>query len=70
MKLGDVLAITSEHVNVSVIDCATGEVIAYYDGKNSIGVELNDKEIVKQYVQVINPSRYLGVGQLCIEIIN
>lgn len=72
MKLGDVLAITGEHVTVSIIDCATGEIISGYDGKDSISVELNDKEVVKQYVQLqmVNLSRNLWVGKLCIEIVN
>ena len=70
MKLGDILAITSEHVNVSVIDCSTGEIITSYDGKNSIDAKLNEKEIVRQYVEVVNPAGNLWMGHLCIEIVN
>ena len=68
MTLGEILAITSEHTVVRVIDCATGDTIARYDGRDSIDEALNDKEVVKQYVQVERVSQHLRVGQLCIEV--
>lgn len=70
MKLSDILEITAGSVIVSVIEHATGKIIASSVDKDSISAELRDKEVVKQYVQMINPSQRLWVGQLCVEIKN
>lgn len=69
MKLGDILAITNEHTIVNVVDCATGDNVACYDGKNSIDSALNDKEVVTQYVRVVPITSHVSIGQLFIEVL-
>lgn len=51
MKLGSILSITNESTNINVIDYDTNEVISRYDGKDSIDTELNEKEVVSQYIE-------------------
>lgn len=51
MKLESILSITNESTNVNVIDYDTNEIISRYDGKNSIDIELNEKEVVSQYIE-------------------
>ena len=51
MKLVDVLELVSESTNVAVVDCETDELLGYYDGKDSIDEELNDRELVSISVQ-------------------
>ena len=43
MKLIELLLITSEHRNMYIWD--NGEIIAQYNGRDSIPEELNDREI-------------------------
>ena len=43
MKLIELLLITSEHRNMCIWD--NGEIIAQYNGRDSIPEELNDREI-------------------------
>lgn len=43
MKLEEILLIVSEHRNMYVWD--NGEIIAQYDGRDSIPEELNDREV-------------------------
>ena len=51
MKLEEILLVTSESTNVNVIDYKSDEIISRYDGRNSIDTELNQREVVMQYVQ-------------------
>lgn len=51
MKLEDILSITNESTNVSVISYETDKVISRYDGKDSIDTALNEKEVVTQYAK-------------------
>ena len=51
MKLGDILAITNESTNINVIDYDSQEVISRYDGKDSIDIELNKREVTMQYIK-------------------
>lgn len=51
MKLESILSITNESTNVNIIDYDTNEVISRYDGKDSIDSELNEKEVVSQYIE-------------------
>lgn len=44
MKLENLLSITKEDVNVYVYQ--DGEIVSYYDGKNSIDMEYNNSEVV------------------------
>lgn len=60
MQLIDLLAITSEHAIVNVVDYNTKKVISRYDGRNSIDPSLNGKQVEKQYVEH---------GELYIEIL-
>ena len=50
MILEDILLITSESINVNVVDYENDEIISRYDGKNSIDSELNRREVVIQYI--------------------
>ena len=50
MKLGDLLFVTSEHITINIFDYE-GNRISYYNGKDSIEVELNDRMVITQYVQ-------------------
>lgn len=43
MKLEELLLITSEHRNMYI--CDNGEIIAQYNGRDSIPEELNDREV-------------------------
>lgn len=43
MKLIELLLITSEHRNMYIWD--NGEIIAQYDGRDSIPEKLNDREV-------------------------
>lgn len=69
MVLGELLAATCEHTTVNVVDCATGEIIARYDGKDSIDSELNSSEVVVQRPSVVPLTPHLNVAQLFVEII-
>lgn len=51
MKLESILSITNESTNVNVVDYDTNEVISRYDGKDSIDTELNEKEVISQYIE-------------------
>lgn len=51
MTVDDLLAVTSDYTTTNVVDSETGEVLSFYDGRDSISEELGDKEVVKQYVQ-------------------
>lgn len=51
MKLESILSITNESTNVNIIDYNTNEIISRYDGKDSIDSELNEKEVVSQYIE-------------------
>lgn len=51
MKLESILSITNESTNVNIIDYDTDEVISRYDGKDSIDTELNEKEVISQYIE-------------------
>lgn len=51
MKLESILSITNESTNVNVVDYNTNEVISRYDGKDSIDTDLNEKEVVSQYIK-------------------
>ena len=51
MVLEDILEITSESITVNVVDYDSGNIISYYDGKNSIDSELNQRKVIMQYVQ-------------------
>ena len=51
MKLKDILSITSEMTFVNVVDYESNKVISRYDGKDSINVKLNEREIIRQYVR-------------------
>ena len=46
MLLEDILAITSEHVKVEIYD-TENNLLSFYDGKNSIDIELNTCEVVQ-----------------------
>lgn len=60
MQLIDLLAVTSEHDTVNIVDYNTKEIISCYDGRNSIDPSLNGKQVEKQYVEH---------GELYIEIL-
>lgn len=51
MKLESILSIINESTNVNVIDYNTNEIISRYDGKDSIDPELNEKEVISQYIE-------------------
>lgn len=51
MKLESILSITNESTNVNIIDYDTNEIISRYDGKDSIDSELNEKEVISQYIE-------------------
>lgn len=51
MKLESILSITNESTNVNVVDYDTNEVISRYDGKDSIDTDLNEKEVISQYIE-------------------
>lgn len=51
MKLESILSITNESTNVNIIDYDTNEIISRYDGKDSIDAELNEKEVISQYIE-------------------
>lgn len=51
MKLESILSITNESTNVDVVDYNTNEIISRYDGRDSIDTELNDREVVSQYIE-------------------
>lgn len=51
MKLESILSITNESTNVNVVDYDTNEIISRYDGKDSIDTDLNEKEVVLQYIE-------------------
>lgn len=51
MKLESILSITNESTNVNIVDYDTNEVISRYDGKDSIDTELNEKEVISQYIE-------------------
>lgn len=49
MKLESILSITNPSTNVYIHQ--DGEIVSYYDGKNSIDLELNDNEVIKQWIE-------------------
>lgn len=51
MKLESILSITNESTNVNIIDYDTNEIISRYDGKDSIDTDLNEKEVISQYIE-------------------
>lgn len=59
MKLKDVLAITRVDTNVNVVENDSRKIISRYDGKDSIRRELNEREVIHQYVQ--NDELYIVV---------
>ena len=50
MKLEDILSITSEATVVNVADYELDKIIGCYNGKDSIDLELNGKEVVTQFI--------------------
>lgn len=51
MTVDELLAVTSDYTTTNVVDSETGEVLSFYDGRDSISKELGDRKVVKQYVQ-------------------
>lgn len=51
MKLESILSITRQDINVNIVNYDTQEVISRYDGKESIDIELNEKEVYTQYIK-------------------
>lgn len=49
MTVSDILAITSESTNVYLH--YEGEIVSFYDGKNSIDEKYNDSEIVTMWTE-------------------
>lgn len=50
MKLEDILFFTNEGTNVNIVKYENNEVISRYNGKDSIDIELNEREAITQYV--------------------
>lgn len=51
MKLEAILSITNESTNVNIVDYSAEKIISRYDGRDCIDSELNEKEVVSQYIE-------------------
>lgn len=60
MKLIDLLSIINDNTNV-LIHNADCEVLAEYDGRNSIDSEFNDREVVEIFTYTHGRTAYLAV---------
>lgn len=57
MKLGNLLSITKEDVNVYVYQ--DGEIVSYYDGINSIDMKYNNSEVITMWTE--NNNLYIEI---------
>lgn len=51
MKVIDILSIVTDYTNIAIYTTA-GEIVSWYDGKNSIDEKYNDADVVQ--ITVIN----------------